>query len=145
MKRVFILNNLEKKKFPSLSMYLIQWLISYRLNIQKSKFQIKIIAISSDHIGPGSNGNEEVHPSDLQNCSLTIRCSLVSYQGHLFLVWVLPLCRGYSTPVSLQCIRKHLFFLMNIISFLVNALNSVMNIYHIAICKVLIYVRIMFY
>ena len=57
--------------------------------------------------GPGSHGNEGCtpHSPDLQNWSLTIRYSLVSYPEHLFffcvVLGVLNLCRGnivYSKP-----------------------------------------------
>ena len=40
------------------------------------------------------------HSQELQNWSLTFRCSLVSYPGHSFF-WggILPLCRGYSQRI----------------------------------------------
>ena len=49
--------------------------------------------------GPGCNGNEGVtpHSPELQNCSLTPRCSLVIYLGHPFLRESYP-STAYSKP-----------------------------------------------
>ena len=48
-----------------------------------------------------NNGHEGMNPhsQSLQNWSLTIRCSLVSYPKHPFLGGVLPFYRGYSQHI----------------------------------------------
>ena len=70
------------------------WIDWFDTNVTKS-------ANTPNQSQPGSNGKEEVtaHSSELEDLSLTIGCSLVSYLKHIFWGREWPLNKEYSLHI----------------------------------------------